>query len=130
MSAECCFTDDPQYVLKREYDGKPDVDSLHEIFVIVYKVDTPTKEIEKSARYVFIKSLDRAIKQWKLFGPKGALLHRIFTDDNDINQLALHNEIETTEHVLETESLEPIKITEVEIKPGDGDVLNRITYDA
>lgn len=130
MSAECCYTDEPQYILKKEYDGKPDVDSLHEIFVIVYRVDTPTKELEKAARYVFIKTLDRAIKQWKLFGPHGALLHRIFTDDDDINELALHNEIEIDEHVVETESLEPIKITEVEVKPGDGDTLSRVTYDA
>jgi hypothetical protein len=129
MSAECCFTDDPEYILKKEYDGKPNIDDLHEVFVIVYKVDTVTKEFKKSARFVFIKSLEKAMKQWKIFGPRGALLHRIFTDDDDINELALDNENKKAEDIVETDSLEPIKAPEIEVKPECGNTLNRITYD-
>jgi hypothetical protein len=129
MSAECCFTDKPEYILKKEYDGKPDVDSLHELFVIVYKVDTPSKDFKDSSRFVFIKSLDKAVRQWKIFGPRGALLHRIFTDDDDINELALNNENKKAEDIVETDSLEPIKASEIEVKPECGNTLNRITYD-
>lgn len=114
MSAECCFTDVPEYILKKEYDGKPDIDSLHELFVIIYKVDNIDKDLKKSSRYVFIKSIERAMKQWKLFGPRGALLHRIFTDDEDINKLALDNENKNT--IIETDSLETIIIPEVQVE--------------
>jgi len=130
MSAECCFTDSPEYILKKKYDGKPDVDLLHEIFVIVYKVDTPTKDLKESARYVFIKSLDKAFKQWKLMGPRGALLHRILTDDDIINELALENENKKTEDIVESDTIAPIKVPETEVKEECGNTLNRITYDA
>jgi hypothetical protein len=112
MSAEFCFTDAPEYILHKDYEGKPDVDKLHEIFVIVYSVETPTKDLKESARYIFIKSLEKAMRQWKLFGPRSALLHRIFTDDDDINQLALDNENKKVEDVVETESLSSIKAPE------------------
>lgn len=129
MSADCCFTDAPEYILHNEYDGKPDIEKLHEVFVIIYKVDTVTKEIDKAIRYIFIKNLDKAVKQWKIFGPKGALLHRIFTDSDDLNQLALDNENKKTEDIVETDTIEPIKIPDVEVIPTDGNTLNRITYD-
>jgi len=104
MSAEYCYTESPEYILKKEYTEKPDISKLHEIFVIVYKVDLPNyqkKKEEDSARYIFLHSLEKAFKRWKLFGPNGAILQRIFTDDEELNALATKNDnIEINEEEL------------------------------
>ena len=95
MSAEYCYTESPEYILKKEYTEKPDISKLHEIFVIVYKVEVPNylkKKEEDTARYIFLHSLEKAFKRWKLFGPNGAILQRIFTDDEELNALATKND--------------------------------------
>jgi len=109
MSADLCYTDDPDYILEKEYDGKPDIDKLHEIFVVIYKVEVPSyskKRDEDEAQYVFFKSLEKAFKRWKLFGPRGAMLRRIITDKDELNELALQNEktivIPDDENITET----------------------------
>lgn len=95
MSADYCYTESPEYILKKEYTEKPDISKLHEIFVIVYKVEVPNylkKKEEDTARYIFLHSLEKAFKRWKLFGPNGAILQRIFTDDEELNELATKND--------------------------------------
>jgi hypothetical protein len=110
MSADYCYTESPEYILKKEYTEKPDIEKLYEIFVIVYKVDLPSYAIKKeedTARYIFIHSLEKAFKRWKLFGPNGAILQRIFTDDEELNALATKNDnIEINEEDLEEEEEE------------------------
>jgi Ran GTPase-activating protein (RanGAP) involved in mRNA processing and transport len=95
MSADYCYTESPEYILKKEYEGKPDISKLYEIFVLVYKVDLPKYKIKKeedTARYLFFHSLEKAFKRWKLFGPRGAILQRVFTDDDELNELASKND--------------------------------------
>ena len=112
MSAEYCYTESPEYILKKEYTEKPDISKLHEIFVIVYKVDLPNyqkKKEEDAARYIFLHSLEKAFKRWKLFGPNGAILQRIFTDDEELNALATKNDnIVIDEEELKTENNEMV----------------------
>jgi hypothetical protein len=108
MSADYCYTETPEYILKKEYDEKPDLTKLYEIFVLVYKVDLPKYKIKKeedTARYLFFHSLEKAFKRWKLFGPRGAILQRIFTDDDELNALATKNDnIEISEEDLKSEN--------------------------
>ena len=95
MSAEFCHTDDPEYILHNEYTEKPDIEKLHEIFIIVYTVEIPawqSKNPEDEVRYIFFKSLEKAMRRWKLFGPRGSMLKRVFTDSEELNEMALKNE--------------------------------------
>jgi hypothetical protein len=106
MSAEFCYTDEPHYILKKEYEEKPDINKLFEIFVIVYKAELPKYKVSKeedTARYLFFHDLEKALKRWKLFGPRGALLQRIFTDDEELNELASKNDNIVVENVSEDE---------------------------
>ena len=116
MSADLCYTADPDYILVKEYNEKPDINKLHEIFVVIYKVETPNylkKSDDDDERYIFFKSLDKAIKRWKLFGPRGSMLRRIITYNDELNELAMKNEnivVEDTDAV--KEFVVPIDINE------------------
>jgi len=95
MSAEFCYTDSPEYILHKEYTEKPDVEKLHEIFIVVYRIDLPaweTQNQEDEIRYIFFKSLEKAMRRWKLFGPRGSMLKRVFTDSDELNEMALKTE--------------------------------------
>jgi len=120
MSADLCFTQDPEYILTKDYDEKPDIEKLHEIFVITYKVELPNykmKNEEDDERYIFLHDLDKAFKRWKLFGPNGALLHRMFTDDEELNALATKNDnIVIDESLLAENDEEVVEETKEETK--------------
>jgi hypothetical protein len=95
MSAEFCYTDDPEYILHKEYTEKPDIEKLYEVFIVVYTVETPswqTKNPEDEVRYIFFKTLEKAMRRWKLFGPRGSMLKRVFTDSDELNEMALKTE--------------------------------------
>ena len=97
MSAELCFTEQPEYILTKEYEEKPDIDKLFEIFVVIYKLDLPkwkikSDELKESVRYIFFTKLEKAFKRFKLFGPSYAMLQRLFTDNEELYQLALKND--------------------------------------
>lgn len=117
MSADLCYTADPDYILIKEYTEKPDIDKLHEIFVVIYLVDIPNyakKSDEEEERYIFFKSLDKAIKRWKLFGPRRAMLRRIITDNDELLELTKHNESIVVEETDDGQELVlPAEVTEV-----------------
>jgi hypothetical protein len=95
MSAEFCYTDNPEYILHKEYTEKPDVEKLYEVFIVVYTVEVPaweSKSPEDEVRYIFFKSLEKAMRRWKLFGPRGSMLKRVFTDSDELNEMALKTE--------------------------------------
>jgi hypothetical protein len=97
MSMDLCETGKPMLILTKEYEEKPAVDKLFDIFMVSYKEDipdwkrkTPDDESELM-RYLFFTDLNRAVKRWKLFGPRVAMLKRILTDSEELLEKANKN---------------------------------------
>lgn len=96
MEIETMFTDTPYFLIVNEYETQPKMEDLTEIFVVTYRVKLPNwqekpdpeENLKASLRYVFLTDLDRAIKQYKYYGPRGATLARMFTDKEDIIEIA------------------------------------------
>ena len=97
MSAKDCYTESPEFILKKEYTEKPDIEKLHEVFIVIYKVELPKwkikeDEVKESIRYIFFTNLEKAYKRFKMFGPNYAMLQRVFTDDDEMYELASRND--------------------------------------
>jgi hypothetical protein len=96
MDINTILTDTPIFKLVKEYETNPSIDELTEIFVVVYRVDLPNwqqkvdkdENLKESMRYLFFNNLEKAIKQYKYYGPKGAVLSRMITDDDELIELA------------------------------------------
>jgi len=96
MECNKIFTDKPQFNITKEYTNAVKIEDLTEIFIVVYRVDLPNYELsqneeedlKKSCRYVFFTDLERALKQYKYYGPNGAVLSRIFTDNDELIAVA------------------------------------------
>jgi len=116
MSHELCQVEEPYLLLVKEYEEKPDPRDLCEVFVIVYAYELPNwkiKEESDGVEYVFFTSFDKAYKRFKYEGPRRSILKRIFTDNEELIELARRNDnIQGIEDVEETEKLENIKTPE------------------
>jgi hypothetical protein len=124
MSHEFCQTEDPYYILVKEYETKPSMEDLTEMFIVIYVLDLPNWQIKEETdgvEYVFFTSLEKAFKRFKAEGPRRALLKRIFTDNEELIELAKINDNlvvpespdndeiveQTTEHILKPISIPP-----------------------
>jgi hypothetical protein len=97
MAAKDCYTENPEFILKKEYTEKPDIEQLHEVFIVIYKKELPKwqvkeDELKESSRFIFFTKLEKAYKRFKMFGPNYAMLQRIFTDDEELYKLATQND--------------------------------------
>lgn len=122
MSKEFCETENPEYVITKEYEGKPSDDDLTEMFIVVYKLDLANWEKQKEEdclRYIFFCNLEKAFKRFKLFGPGRAMLKRIFTDNEELIKLGKASDDVKVE--LQEDELEQIKATESEINEDDSE---------
>jgi hypothetical protein len=114
MSGEL-FDGEPEYHLVNEYEDKPDMDKLTDVFVVVYLVeeDTEFKTEEDRTRMVFFTNLEKAFKRYKIIGPNKSYCKRIITDDEKLIELCKHNDNIKVE-VPEEEEEENVTDTEVE----------------
>ena len=126
MSHDLTDVEEPYLLLVKEYDEKPKKEDLTEVFAIIYVVDLPKwkmKEETDGVEYVFFTSLEKAWKRFKYEGPKRSILKRIFTDNDELIELARRND-----NVIIP--LEPINIetaSTVESPKDDGSSLAKIT---
>jgi len=96
MSNELCQVEDPYIMLVKEYETKPNVDDLIEVFAVVYVLDLPKWEVKEETdgvEYVFFTSLEKAFKRFKVEGPHKSILKRILTDNEELVELARKNDI-------------------------------------
>jgi len=107
-------TENPYFILVKEYETNPKIEDLKEIFIVIYVVDLPNWKrqgnedqiLKDSMRYLFFTDLERAMKQYKYFGPKGAFLQRAFTDNDELIELAEQSNFTIEE---EEETIEKIE---------------------
>ena len=100
MSGDLCFTENPEFYLIKEYENKPNVDELFDLFIVVYLKEIPNwkksgdedKDLKDSSRYIIFSNLEKAFKRFKLFGPGKSLIKRILTDNEELYQLAKKND--------------------------------------
>jgi len=96
MDIDTILTEKPLFKLVKEYEENPKIEDLTEIFVVVIREDLPNwkltnnedEDLKESMRYFFFTSLEKAFKQYKYFGPRGSVLSRIITDDEELIALA------------------------------------------
>jgi hypothetical protein len=96
MDSGTIFTETPQFIITKEYDSPVKIEDLVEVFIVIFRIDLPKHELtnnededlKKSCRYLFFTDLERALKQYKYYGPRGAVLSRVFTDKEDIIETA------------------------------------------
>jgi hypothetical protein len=114
MSHDLCEVEEPYYILVKEYEGKPKLEDLTEVFAIVYAYELPKWQIKEETdgvEYVFFTSLEKAWKRFKYEGPRRALMKRIFTDNDELIELAKRNDnIEIKEETVK-ETVEETTIT-------------------
>ena len=99
MSHDLCMVEDPYILLVKEYEEPPKNTDLTEVFVIVYSLDLPAwkiKEETDGVEYVFFTSFEKAFKRFKIEGPKKSLMKRIFTDNDELIEVAKRNDITDT----------------------------------
>jgi hypothetical protein len=119
MDIETMFTETPYFLIVNEYETQPKMEDLTEIFVVTYKIKLPNwqqkpdpeENLKESLRYVFFTDLERAIKQYKYYGPRGATLARMFTDKEEIIEIAEKSNFKLIE---EEEEKEEVKEEEKE----------------
>jgi hypothetical protein len=100
MSAELCLTEDPEFVLVKEYETKPDINDLTELYIVVTMKEIPNwqktgdedEDFKKAAQLYFFTKFDKAFKRFKLLGPTKGALKRIVTDDERLINLAHKND--------------------------------------
>jgi len=100
MSGELCFTENPEFYLIKEYETKPDINDLFDLFIVVYLIDVPNwkktvdedEDLKAASRYIIFSKLEKAFKRFKLFGPGRAVLKRIITDNEELYQAAKRND--------------------------------------
>jgi hypothetical protein len=118
MSHDLCTVDEPYILLVKEYEEKPKQEDLTEVFAIIYVIDLPKwkiKEETDGVEYVFFTSLEKAWKRFKYEGPRRSLMKRIFTDNDELIELARHND--------------NIEIPSETQEVSDQALINKITYD-
>lgn len=126
MSHDLTDVEEPYLLLVKEYDEKPKTEDLTEVFAIIYVIDLPKwkmKEETDGVEYVFFTSLEKAWKRFKYEGPRRSILKRIFTDNDELIELAKRND----NIVL---PLEPINIetaSTIDSPKDDGSSLAKIT---
>ena len=89
-------TEKPYFILVKEYETNPKIEDLKEISMVIYVIDLPNwkrqgdedQVLKDSMRYLFFTDLEKAMKQYKYLGPKGAFLQRAFTDNDELIELA------------------------------------------
>ena len=126
MSHDLCDVEEPYYLIVKEYEEKPKPEDLTEVFTIVYAHDIPKwkiKEETDGVEYVFFTSLEKAWKRFKYEGPKRSLMKRIFTDNEELIELARRND--NVEIPLESLNIETAST--VESPKDDGSTLAKIT---
>jgi len=111
MEVDTVFTEKPYFKLTKEYpEGQLKIEDLTEVFVVAFRVKLPNYEegpneeenLKKSLNYYFFDSFEKAWKQYKYCGPRGGVLSRIFTDDEElINISKKSNDIVIPEELLE-----------------------------
>jgi hypothetical protein len=134
MSHDLCQVEEPYLLLVKEYDEKPDPKDLAEVFAIIYAYEVPQWKIKEETdgiEYVFFTSFDKAYKRYKYEGPRRSLMKRIFTDNEELIELAKKNDaIEGVEEVEESDKLEDIKTPEDKLEESEPEPrINKITYD-
>ena len=126
MSHELCQVEEPYLLLVKEYEEKPDPRDLCEVFTIIYAYELPKWQIKEESdgvEYVFFTSFDKAYKRFKYEGPRRSILKRIFTDNEELIELARRNDnIQGIEDIKTPED----KKEESEPEPS----IKKITYDA
>jgi hypothetical protein len=126
MSHDLCDVEEPYYLIVKEYEGKPKPEDLTEVFTVVYAHELPKWQIKEESdgvEYVFFTSLEKAWKRFKIEGPKRALIKRIFTDNDELIELARRND--NVEIPLESINIETASV--VESPKDDGSTLAKIT---
>jgi len=126
MSHSLCQVEEPYILLVKEYEETPKTEDLTEVFAIVYTVELPNwkvKEETDGVEYVFFTAFDKAYKRFKYEGPNRSLMKRIFTDNEELIELARRNDIIE----LPLESLNIQTATEIESPKDDGSSLAKIT---
>lgn len=95
MSNDLCNVEEPYYMLVKEYETKPNVDDLVEVFAVIYVLDLPKWEVKNETdgvEYVFFTSLEKAFKRFKIEGQRKSILKRILTDNEELVELARRND--------------------------------------
>jgi hypothetical protein len=95
MDIDTIFTEKPLFIITKQYDAVK-IEDLTEVFAVIFKVELPNYEqvpdedenTKKSARYLFFTDLEKAFKQFKYYGPRRAILQRIFTDKEELIETA------------------------------------------
>ena len=126
MSHDLCEVQEPYYLIVKEYEEKPKVEDLTEVFAIVYANEIPKwkiKEETDGVEYVFFTSLEKAWKRFKYEGPKRSLMKRIFTDNEELIELAKRND--NVEIPLESLNIETAST--IESPKDDGSTLAKIS---
>ena len=126
MSHDLCDVEEPYYLIVKEYAEKPKQEDLTEVFSVVYVHELPKWQIKNETdgvEYVFFTSLDKAWKRFKYEGPRRSLMKRIFTDNEELIELAKRND----EVEIPLESLNVQTATEIESPKDDGSSLAKIT---
>jgi hypothetical protein len=96
MNIDTIFTEKPFFDITKEYATSPTMEDLTEIFCVVFREELPNwkeqvdedENLKASMRYLFFTDLERAFKQYKYYGPRGAVLSRIFTDNELLAEIA------------------------------------------
>jgi len=133
MSNELCQVEDPYYMLVKEYETKPNVDDLIEVFAVIYVLDLPKWEVKNETdgvEYVFFTSLEKAFKRFKVEGPRKSILKRILTDNEELVELARRNDNveipeddgEEVEIPEQTEQSDIQVLKPISIPPREGDI--------
>lgn len=126
MSHSLCHVEEPYVLLVKDYDEPPKNQDLTEVFVIIYANELPkwkVKEETDGVEYVFFTAFDKAYKRFKYEGPNRSLLKRIFTDNEELIELAKRND----EVEIPLESLNIQTASEIESPKDDGSSLAKIT---
>jgi len=126
MSHDLCEVEEPYYLIVKDYEEKPKQEDLTEVFAVIYAYDLPKwkkKEETDGVEYVFFTSLDKAWKRFKYEGPRRSLIKRIFTDNEELIELAKRND--NIEIPLEPLNIETASV--VESPKEDGSTLAKIT---
>jgi len=99
MSHDLCMVEEPYILLVKEYEETPKNSDLTEVFVIIYALDLPNWKIKEETdgiEYVFFTSFEKAFKRFKIEGPRKSLMKRIFTDNDELIELAKKNDVSET----------------------------------
>ena len=96
MDIDTIFTEKPHFNIVKEYEKPVTIEDLTEVFAVIYRVDLPNymlkgseeDMLKDSMRYLFFTEFERAFKQYKFYGPRRAVISRMFTDNDELIELA------------------------------------------